>query len=165
MRRIIYSLLTAPGVILHELGHLIFCLLAGVKIYRVKLFGFGTIAGFVEHAEPSGFIQSLLISFGPLTLNSLVSLILFSQITSPYLTWLHALEVWIGLVSALHSIPSTGDAHTLALISTKKIRRNPLALLGYPFVLIIYLLNLLKRFHLQFVYAAVLFWMGSNYLK
>ena len=165
MSYIIFSLLTAPGVVLHELGHLLFCLLAGVKVFRVKFFGFGKTAGFVEHAEPDGFIQSLFISFGPLTLNSLVSLILFSQITPPYFTWLHALEIWIGFASALHAIPSNGDAHTLMLISTKKIRKNPLAIAGYPFVLTIYLLNFLKRFHLQFLYAILLFWLGSSYLK
>ncbi len=165
MKYVFISLLTAPGVVLHEIGHLLFCLLSGVKVFHVKFFSFNKTAGFVEHAEPNGSIQSLLISFGPLTINSLVSLILFSQITPPYFTWLHALEIWVGLVSALHAIPSNGDAQTLLLISTKKIRKNPLAIAGYPFVLIIYLLNFLKRFHLQFLYAILLFWLGSIYLK
>lgn len=162
---IIISLLTAPGVVIHEIGHLIFCLLSGVRVFRVKFFSFGKISGFVEHAEPNSFIQSLLISFGPLTINSLVSLILFSQITPPYFTVAHGLEIWIGLVSALHSIPSNGDAKTLTILSTKRLLRNPLALIGYPFVLIIYILNFLKRFHLHIIYAVILFWLGNSYLK
>ncbi|MEK7625581.1 MAG: hypothetical protein AAB467_04535 [Patescibacteria group bacterium] len=165
MSWIFFSLITSPGVVLHEFGHLLFCLLAGVRVYRVKLFGFGKIAGFVEHAEPNGFFQSLLISFGPLTVNSFISLILFSQITPPYFTWIHGIEIWIGVVSALHSIPSSGDAGTLMIISTKKLLRNPLAVLGYPFVMVIHILNFLKRFHLHFIYAVVLFWLGNIYLK
>lgn len=165
MMAFFYSLLTAPGVVLHELGHLVFCFLADVKVFKVRFFKFGTVAGYVEHAEPSGFFQSLLISFGPLTLNSLVSLILFSLVTPPYFTVWNLLELWVGLVSALHSIPSTGDAKTLFSITNQKLLRNPLVVLGYPFVGLIFFLNFLKRFHLHFVYAVLLFLLGNIYLK
>jgi hypothetical protein len=165
MMRKILSLFGAPGVILHELGHLFFCLVAGVKVYKVKLFSFKQVAGFVEHDEPHGLIQSILISFGPLTFNSLASLILFSQFSKPYFVWQNLIFVWLGFVGALHSVPSTGDAATLLTITNRKIRRNPLALICYPFVGIIYLLNLLKRLHIQFIYAGVLFYLGNIYLK
>lgn len=165
MSHFLFALVTAPGVILHELGHFIFCFLSGVKVFRVKFFSFKKHAGFVEHAEPKNFIQSLLISFGPLTVNSLVSLILFSQITPPYFSGLRAFEIWLGIASALHAFPSGGDAKTLTVLSTKQLLKNPLAVLGYPFVLIIYVLNFLKRFHLHFIYVAILFWLGSSYLK
>ena len=165
MKKIFFSLLGSPGVVLHELGHLFFCLISGVKIYKVKLFSFKQIAGFVEHDEPSGLIQSVLISFGPLTFNSLISLILFSRISAPYYSPQNVLCLWIGFVSALHAVPSTGDAHTLLSVTNRKIRRNPLAVISYPFVIIIYLLNLLKRFHLHILFAALLFYLGNIYLK
>lgn len=163
--RIFLALLGAPGVVLHEFGHLFFCLVAGVKVFKVKLFSFKQVAGFVEHAEPDGLIQSILISFGPLTFNSLVSLVLFSQFGAPYLDWRNIVFIWLGFVSALHAVPSVGDAATLLSITNRKIRRNPLALFCYPFVGIIYLLNLFKKFHIQFIYAAFLFYLGNIYLK
>ena len=150
---------------MHEFGHLLFCVLSGVRVYRINLFSFGKVAGFVEHAEPHIFFQSLLISFGPLTFNSLASLILLSQIYPPYSSTLHLIELWLGFACAIHSIPSYGDARTLMLLSTRRFFRNPISIIGYPFVFVIYILNFLKRFHLHFVYAAVLFWLGNIYLK
>lgn len=165
MKRHLIILLTAPGVILHELGHLIFCIFSGVRIYKVKLFGFGHTAGFVQHAEPESFFQSLSISFGPLLFNSLVSLIFFSQFGSPYFSIKNFLIGWIGMVSGLHAMPSSGDANTLFAITSHKIKRNPLAVVGFPFVGLIHFLNFLKRFHLQLIYVALLFWLGNIYLK
>jgi hypothetical protein len=46
------NLLLAPGIIVHELSHAIFCILSGVRIFRMKVFGFGNPPGYVEHAEP-----------------------------------------------------------------------------------------------------------------
>lgn len=165
LKEIFFQLLSAPGVILHELGHFTFCVLSGVKVFKVRLFRFGNPAGYVEHEEPHGLIQSILISFGPLSMNTLVSLVMFARIGLPYLSWQNAILVWVAIQSALHSIPSTGDAHTLTSIASHKLRRNPLSLLAYPFVGVIYMLNFLKRYHLHVVYAGVLFYLGSVYLK
>jgi hypothetical protein len=165
MKRYFLALVTAPGVVFHELGHFIFCWLSGVKVYKVRLFRFGNPAGYVEHEEPHGLVQSILISFGPLSTNSLVSLIAFSRFETPYLQWQNIILLWLGFVVALHSIPSTGDAATLTSIANHKVRRNPLAILAYPFVLIIYILNFLKRYRLHVIYAGLLFFLGSIYLK
>ncbi len=159
------ALLGAPGVVLHELGHLFFCLVSGVKVFRVKLFSFGKTAGFVEHAEPDGLIQSVLISFGPLTFNSLISMILFARFNLTAFTFQNILYAWIGFVGGLHAIPSVGDAKTLFSICTRKLKRNPLAIFSLPFVLIILILNFLKKFHLHYLYPAVLFYLSNYYLK
>lgn len=164
MREKLLTLITAPGVVVHELGHYIFCVLSNVKVYRVKLFGFRNPLGFVEHEEPEKFFQSLLITFGPLTINSFIALVIFSRIREPYFYYLNFLLAWLGTAIALHAIPSRGDARTLVAIIKRKFKRNPLVLIGYPFVGVILLLNYLKRFHLHFLYAAVLFWLGNIYL-
>lgn len=159
------ALITAPGVIAHEFGHLLFCFFAGVKIYRVKLFSFNTVAGYVTHDEPKKFLQSLLVSFGPLTFNSFISLLLFSQISLSHLTWFTLLYFYLGIVIALHAIPSVGDANTLFEISKGKLFRSPFAFLGFPLVVILYILNFLKRYHIHFIYALFLLWLGAIYLK
>lgn len=161
----LYSLATAPGVMVHELGHAVFCVLARVKIYKIKLFQFGSVAGYVNHDEPTKFYQSVLISFGPLMLNSLLTLICFARLTAPYTTWQTIVLAWLGITIGLHAIPSTGDAKTLLTVTNRRVLRNPLILIGYPFVLALYLLNFLRRLHLDVVYVGVLFWLGRFYLK
>lgn len=164
MIELFFTVLTMPGVVVHEFGHALFCFLANVKIYRIKLLGLKNPLGYVEHEEPRKFFQSLLISFGPLVVNSVLSLIMFSKVTYK-ITFENILYFWLGFAIALHAIPSNGDAHTLLLIIRSKIKRNPLVFVGYPFVGFIYILNLFKRFHFHFVYTAILFWLGNIYLK
>lgn len=160
-----YSLLTAPGVMVHELGHAIFCVLARVRIHKIKLFQFGEVAGFVNHDEPTKFYQSLFISFGPLIINSLLTLVCFSRLVPPYFTWQTVVYAWLGVAIALHAIPSTGDAKTLLSVTNGRIFRNPLIIIGYPFVIALYLLNFLRRLHLDIAYVGLLFWLGRFYLK
>lgn len=159
------SLILAPGVIMHELGHIIFCLSSGVRIHRIKLFRFGKTAGFVVHDEPHSLIQALLISYGPLIINSLVAMLLSSQIKQPYPSLHNGLFFWLGFVIALQAIPSNGDAKALMSTTNHTLRRNPLAIIIYPFALLIYLLNALKRIHLDSAYAVLLLWLGALYLK
>jgi len=152
--------------VVHEFGHLIFCWLAGVKVHQIKLFQLGkTTAGFVIHDEPSKFYQAILISFGPLILNSLLALLCFSQFKPPYYQWPLFIYLWLGIAVGLHAIPSTGDAKSLLQTTNHRIWRNPLILIGYPFVLFLYFLNLLRRIHFDFVYVAALFWLSNWYLK
>lgn len=161
----LYDLLTAPGVMIHELGHAIFCLLAGVKIRKIKLFQFGEVAGYVIHDEPKNVIASVLISFGPLVVNTALTLLCFAQLISPYFTWIHLLLLWLGIAIGLHAIPSTGDAKSLLATTNRRFWRNPLVLIAYPFVVVLYILNLLKRIHGDIVYVGVLFWLARFYFK
>lgn len=160
-----FNLITAPGVIVHELSHALFCVLAKVKIVRIKLFGFGNPAGYVTHAEPTKFYQSFLISFGPLIVNSLLSMFLFSQFKHPYYHWQSILFLWLGVAIGLHAIPSAKDAKSLLQSANYRFWRNPLVIVAYPFILVLYILNLLKRLHIDIVYVAFLFWLGNLYLK
>jgi hypothetical protein len=158
------NLLVAPGVIAHELAHAVSCLFGGVKIFKMKLFRFGNPAGYVEHAIPEGFFQSLVISAGPLVFNTLIALLLFSKFEF-VASVQSGIALWLGLVVGLHAIPSMGDVEVLWKVSKKRIRKNPLVFFGLPFVLFLYTLNILKRWHIHFVYALFLFWLGSMYLK
>ena len=62
-----YRIFVAPGVILHELAHLILCLLAGAKVRKVSLFD--KDGGSVEHEKPKiPVIGQFLISLAPFVL-------------------------------------------------------------------------------------------------
>lgn len=159
-----YNLLTAPGVMMHELSHAFFCLTAGVKIHKIKLFQFGRLAGYVVHDEPTKFYQGFLVSFGPLILNSLFTLFAFSQFREPFYAWQPWVWAWLGFAAGMHAIPSTEDAKSLFGLANRRFFRNPLVVIGYPFVLILYILNFLKRLHIDFIYVGALFWLGRFYL-
>ena len=73
-------ILIAPGVVVHELAHAFFCLLFGVKVYKISLLRYDRVAGFVLHDEPRRFFPALFISLGPLIINSLLALWLFSLV-------------------------------------------------------------------------------------
>jgi len=161
----LYNLLTAPGVIVHELSHAVFCLFAGVKIYKIKLFGFGQTAGYVVHEEAKKFYQGFLISVGPLLINSFLALFLFAKFTEPYLTGINAVYLWLGFAIGMHAIPSGEDSKALLRLANYRFKRNPLVIFGYPLILAMYILYLLKRWHIDIVFVGFLFWLGNIYLK
>ena len=67
----LYLLIMWPGVIVHELSHLVACLLTATKVFEVKLFAPheespGTLVlGYVRHAQPRGPVSATLIGAAP----------------------------------------------------------------------------------------------------
>lgn len=182
----------APGVVMHEAAHQLFCLLSGVRVQQVVYFRLGNPAGYVVHSAPQRFRCQLAIVGGPLLANSLLTYLLFAlavhkmpalERISYNLIWLFAdvnllagladqrlgdvalalICLWLGLSAALHSFPSSGDARALWAASGAQLRRrNLLAVLGYPIALMIWLLNLMKSFRLHWVYAGALLWLAYD---
>jgi hypothetical protein len=161
----LWVLFLAPGIVLHELSHAMCCVLSGTKIFKMKLFGFQNPPGYVEHAQPDKFMHSFVISFGPLIFNSLATMLIFAKFPKPTLTWQSILLFWLAIVFGLNAVPSMGDAKTLFSSANKKIRRNPFIALAYPFIGVLFILNVLKRWHVHVVYVGVLWWLSAHYLK
>lgn len=76
------SLLTFPGVIVHEWAHKKFCDWNGVKVEKVVYFRFGNPAGYVMHEEPKKYNQIFWISAGPLIINSVLTIFLGMFVSS-----------------------------------------------------------------------------------
>jgi len=56
-----------PGVMVHELSHLVGCLITFTKVYRVHLFNpTQDSLGFVEHAKSRNPVKNIIISIAPL---------------------------------------------------------------------------------------------------
>jgi hypothetical protein len=70
------ALLTFPGVIIHEMAHMLFCRLSKVAVLDVCYFRFGNPAGYVMHEEPPNFGSAFLISVGPFIVNSLLCILI-----------------------------------------------------------------------------------------
>jgi Putative zincin peptidase len=158
-----YDLVTAPGVAIHELGHAFFCWLGKVKIYKIKLFQLGEVAGYVQHEEPQKFYQHIFVSFGPLIANTLVAMVLFAGIKRPFFEYHNALYLWFAI--GLHAIPSTGDANALWGAARRRFWRNPFVFISFPLIVLLYFLNVLKRWRIHFLYTAALLIVAVVFLK
>lgn len=161
------SFLTFPGVMMHELGHQLACWICKICVFKVKYFQFDTkTGGYVQHEKTDNPWKSLLITYGPFILNTLLGIILVFPVA---LMWTYqsfgaVLPIWVKLVcyalaylgvSCLaNAFPSSGDAGVL-FTSVVKNKAIPIVIrvIVAPFVGIIYLCSLAKFFWFDFVFA------------
>ncbi len=59
----VVGLVTFPGIIVHELGHLLLCRIAKVKVLGWCLFQLKQPMGFVVHEQPDSVWKNFLITF------------------------------------------------------------------------------------------------------
>jgi hypothetical protein len=116
--RIVLSLASIPGVIVHELGHQILCHLTGTRVLKVCYFRFGIPAGYVLHERPRSVGRHIAIGLGPLFVNTSVSLGLGWLAWSGHFpgatVWVSkALPLWLAVAIAMHAFPSFGDAESI----------------------------------------------------
>jgi hypothetical protein len=150
------TILTFPGVVMHEVAHEVACHIAGVRVLKVKYFDLSfknRTAGYVEHTAPESYGAAFLICIAPIIFSNLAALALFMPAIRFDILPLRVLFAWLGISCAMHAFPSTGDARNLFRCSKASLWRNPLALLGFPVVGIIYLANFLSFFWLDFFWA------------
>lgn len=154
----IISILTFPGVIFHELGHKLFCNWTGVRVHEVCYFRFGNPAGYVVHEQPHNFKQSFFISVGPFITGTFFALLFFAfSKMFPTESFIEYFFIWIGGSIAMNSFPSSGDAKGLWNETNRHIKNNFLALIGYPFALIIWVANALSVIWFDLIYAVLLY--------
>jgi hypothetical protein len=158
----VMTLLTFPGVIVHELAHLLFCLWTGTGVSKVRLFRFGNPAGYVIHDRPSSAWKTILIGVGPFFLNTalgfLIALVTFWLRSHGHLEAiaLYAVLIWLAVSVATHSFPSTGDAKVIW--STVWDRRGAIIakMATVPIVGFIYLGALGSVFWLDLAYGVAM---------
>ena len=121
------SLLTFPGVILHEIAHRLACDLQDVPVYAIDYFSAGSkVAGHVIHQQTNLFRKALLIGIAPFIINSLVCMLLtipygfashfdthFMLNERSWLLWVQQIIAWVGFSAGFHAIPSDQDVKGL----------------------------------------------------
>lgn len=155
------SILTFPGIVIHEFAHYIFCKLFHCKVYEVRFFRFGNPAGYVIHDQSSKSWQNVMISIGPFIVNTIIGIILASLVTLNGANYLDIimdnrsiLLIWLSISILMHAFPSSGDAQSLVESVLKNKRVNIFVkILTLPIIGIIYIGAFGSRFWLDLVYA------------
>lgn len=141
------SAVTFPGVIVHEAAHLVFCRLEKLAVFEVCFFRFGNPAGYVVHETTDNFKSMFMVGMGPFFLNSALCVLFCSAAFMP--VWelgvadpLAYFLYWLGLSIGMHAFPSTADMASLWRLMPQEAKRfNLLAILSYPIVGLVYVLN------------------------
>ena len=107
---VLISLITFPGVVIHELAHQIFCMLCGLEVYEVKYFQMSNPNGYVIHESTDRPLKVFLTCMGPFFINSVlgmvillpasIELMIFREYTNP----LNLLLGWLGLAATAAAI-------------------------------------------------------------
>lgn len=152
------SIVTFPGVIVHEIAHQFFCRLFRVAVFEVCYFRIGNPAGYVVHEAPRKGYQNIMISVGPFLFNSIVGAVIAAPGAIPVLQFeagspLDYALVWLGISIAMHSFPSTGDAKSMWQGLWSGGSSVFAKLLGGPLVVIIYAGAIGSIFWLDLVYG------------
>ena len=154
------SLITFPGVIVHELAHVAFCKLTSTPVLQVCYFRLGNPAGFVIHQRPSSVWRHILIGIGPFFVNTLIALIIGVAVAVSPMRILHHMTVtggvvlWLAISIGMHAFPSTGDAKAIWKAISSAGAPFTARIFGSPLVAIIWLGALGSIVWLDAIYGA-----------
>lgn len=160
---VIISVVTFPGVIVHEIAHQLFCRLFKIPVYKVCYFRVANPCGYVIHESIKSPFKNLVISIGPFLINTIVGALLtlpasvrvleFGDYTNPF----NLIVLWLGISVLMHAFPSTGDAKSLVESVMKSKEVNIFVkILVAPFVGLIYLGAVGSIFWLDLGYAVAI---------
>jgi len=112
------TLVTFPGVVVHEIAHQFFCRLTGTAVLDVCYFRMGNPAGYVVHERPRTRAKALLVSIAPFIVNTLLGAMIAAPAAISAFTFedgdfLDGLLIWLGVSIAMHAFPSRQDAQSL----------------------------------------------------
>jgi hypothetical protein len=169
----IIALLTFPGVMVHELGHMLMLRLLGVRIIEYKLFRFGGVSdnrmGYVRHQPTNSVLKTFLVIFAPFAFSSLAEVLVF--VAGWYACAIggniaYLLTAWAGLSIGMYAFPSSGDTSALWQECVSAIKKGEyIAVVYVPFVGVFKLASLLSMFWLNLAYAVVLMTLVTSSLS
>lgn len=159
---ILISILTFPGVIVHEFAHLFFCKMRNVAVFKVCYFQFANPLGYVLHENTTNFNTTFLISMGPFFINTLLCLLICIPAFIPvnYFDLEHPLSyflIWLGVSIGMHAVPSNQDAKNIYQQAKVEVQnRNILAIVSFPIIGLIYIFNILRFFWADLAYGVAI---------
>lgn len=154
----VITIITFPGVIVHELAHQLFCRLYKVPVFEVVYFRVGNPAGYVVHESPQNKLQTIMISIGPFIVNTVLGALIALPAAMPVFKFDNAgpqeyLLIYLGVSIAMHAFPSTGDANNIWQATKKEDTPWWIKIISYPVVGLIYLGSIGSFFWLDLIYG------------
>lgn len=154
----VISIVTFPGVIVHEFAHQLFCRFYKVPVFKVVYFQFGNPAGYVLHEPVANKWHNMMIGIGPFFVNTILGALIALPAALPVFTFengglLDYLLIYLGVSIAMHAFPSTGDANSIWQTIKEKDTNLLVKIIGYPLVGLIYLGSLGRFFWLDLLYG------------
>jgi hypothetical protein len=146
----VIAALTFPGVIVHEAAHFLFCKVRHLAVFDVCYFRFGNPAGYVIHEPTGDFLTTFYVSMGPFFINTALCVLFCSAAFIPVweleaadpLAWFF---YWLGISIGMHAFPSVEDLKFIWRLAPAEARRgNPLAIVSFPLVALLVVLNYLR---------------------
>lgn len=127
------TLLVAPGIVSHELAHLLACRLTGVAVVEYPRFDLFAPDATLVHERVDSFTADFAIAIAPLPVNTVLGLGAFAAAVNLPAPWSWPCY-WLGICFALTAFPSHEDTVTLTRTAGDLSRvRKPLAYaLAYP---------------------------------
>ena len=157
---VVISVITFPGVIVHEAAHMLFCKLRRVAVFDVCFFRFGNPAGYVIHEETENFTSAFLISMGPFIINSLLCIVICLPAMAPLKFFgtvddpISVVLLWLGISIGAHAFPSAHDSQNVwRLAKVEARKRNLLAIASFPIVAVMFVGNVLSVVWFDVIYA------------
>lgn len=141
---ILISAATFPGVVIHELAHLVSCRMTKTPVFKVCYFQMENPCGYVIHEEPKKLSAHVWITIAPFIFNTLLGALIatpaaISNFMFDEFLPFNVLLLWLGISIAMHAFPSTGDARSLMDRLKSKDTSIISKILLYPVVGIIHL--------------------------
>lgn len=175
----VISLLTFPGVAVHELAHQICCHICRIPVYEVKYFRLKNPCGYVIHEATDNPWKNLLMGMGPFFVNTILGMIItcpgyfylwgageYLHDTNTGLRLIYLVLYWLGLSILMHAFPSTGDAKSMMESILKNKEVNIFAkIITVPLVGLIYLGAIGSVIWLDLVYAVLMSMVLPNVLE
>lgn len=165
---IVISVLTFPGVIVHELAHVLFCKLFQIPIFEVKYFQFQNPTGYVVHERTQRPLAVFAVSIGPFIVNTLMGIfillpcVLDIQLYRVPSTSVGLILAWLGISILMHAFPSTTDAKNVVTYVMKNKNVNLIyKILTAPVLAVAYIGSFGSLFWLDLVYAIAVFFAVS----
>lgn len=155
---IVISLLTFPGIIVHEIAHQLFCRWYKVPVFKVVYFQAKNPLGYVVHERAQSRLQTVMISIGPFFLNTFLGALIALPAAMPVFEFNNAgpldyFLIYLGVSIAMHAFPSRGDAGNVLAIAQSKETPLWLRVVSYPIVGLIYLCSFGSMFWLDLIYG------------
>ena len=118
---LIVSLLTFPGVVLHEYAHAWACRRLGIRVLKVCYLRLGNPLGYVLHEQPEYAVQHIMVAVAPffvstataLAVSLLASVFAMSPADAEFKDLAVLVAAWLSFSMALHAFPSSGDGDAL----------------------------------------------------